>query len=111
MQHIRSISDLNPQSVGFGNRAAESVNIIGHVLEDLLNGFGGALAAVTGQPHGSHLSQTITREINVFDEANPPPTPADQRRIDAVTRAVPKTFTIGFTSDTSRVQDFIDKRF
>jgi len=109
MQHIRSISDLNPQSEGFANRATESVNIIGHVLEDLLNGFGGAISDVMGQPHGSHLSQTNTREINVFEEANPPPTPADQRRIDAVSRAVPKTFdTIG---DTNRVQEFIDKRF
>jgi len=109
MQHIRSISDLNPQSEGFANRAAESVNIIGHVLEDLLNGLGGALSDVTGQPHGSHLSQTNTRELNVFEEANPPPTPSDLRRIAAIDATVPKTFTMGFTSDTSRLQDFIDK--
>jgi len=46
MQHIRSISDLNPQSVGFANRGAESVNIVGHVIEDLLNGFGEALSGI-----------------------------------------------------------------
>jgi len=115
MKHINSASDLEPKSVGFANRGAESITIIGHVLEDILNGFGGAISDVMGQPHGSHLDNRIsfaqanTREINVFEEANPPPTPADQRRIDAVSRAVPKTFeTIG---DANRLQDFIDKRF
>lgn len=55
MKHINSISDLNPQSVGFGNRAAESVNIVGHVIEDLLNGFGNALSGITK----TGLSNTI----------------------------------------------------
>jgi len=112
MQHIRSISDLNPQSVGFGNRAAESINIIGHVLEDLLNGFGGAIASVTGQPHGSHLgveqSGFQSPDIEVGNIV-PRLTPSDRARIAAVNRTVVRTRdTIG---DTKRVQDFIDERF
>jgi len=58
--HIQSAADLEPQSIGFANRAAESINIIGNVLEDLLNGFGSAISDVTGQHHGSHLNISNT---------------------------------------------------
>jgi len=112
MKHINSAADLEPKSVGFANRGAESITIMGNVLSDILNGLGGAISDVMGQPHGSHLS--IDRQPISFAEANqanPPPTPADLRRIRAVDATVPKTFTLGFTSDTSRLQDFIDERF
>jgi len=64
--NIRDASDLEPHSTGFINRAAESVTIIGGVLETLLNGLGGALSDVTGSSHGSHLS--IDRRVS-FAEA------------------------------------------
>jgi len=102
--HIQDISDLNPHSTGFANRAAESINIIGNVLEDLLNGFGGAISNITGSSHGSHLSLTNTHETNVFAEANPPPTPSRLRQIRAVDRTVPRG-----PSGARAVQDFIDK--
>jgi len=57
MRHINSFEDLEPQSEGFANRASETINIIGNVFEDVLNAFGGALADITGQNHGSHLRQ------------------------------------------------------
>jgi len=106
MQHIRSISDLNPQSTGFANRASESINIIGHVLEDILNGFGGALADVTGQPHGSHLNINRREQIS-FDKANPGLGAARLARTRAVNATVPRTFDT--IDDTKRVQDFIDE--
>jgi len=109
MQHIRSISDLNPQSVGIANRATESVNIIGHVLEDILNGFGGALADITGQHHGSHLNINHMIPFEEARLAEPTATLKTIRRAANVSATVPVTRdTIG---DTERVQDFIDKRF
>jgi len=65
--HINSAADLEPHSIGFANRAAESINIIGNVLEDILNGFGGAISDITGSSHGSHLN--INRRVS-FAEAN-----------------------------------------
>jgi len=108
--HIHDIRDLEPQSEGFFNRGAESINIMGNMISDIFEGLGNVLSGgVSTIPHGSHLSQTNTRELNVFEEANPPPTLKDQRRIAAVNRTVPRTFDT--IDDTQRVQDFIDSRF
>jgi len=93
--HIQDISDLNPHSVGFANRAAESINIIGNVLEDLLNGFGGAISDITGSSHGSHLN--INRRVS-FAEANPK---------DRINRGHLNPAPI--ESDAVRVQHDIDK--
>jgi len=96
MQHIRSISDLNPQSVGFGNRAAESVNIVGHVIEDLLNGFGEALSGITR----TGLSNTIQSQGSPILPKHFPkgfaPNPNDPDRAEAM-------------ADAIRVQHEIDK--
>lgn len=50
------MADLEPKSQGFSNRATESINIIGNVVEDFFNGLGGAISDIAGQHHGSHLN-------------------------------------------------------
>jgi len=111
MKHINSISDLDPKSEGFANRGAESITIIGHVLEDILNGFGSAISGITGQSHGSHLDNRISFEQANTGNIQAVLTPEQRARIRAVDATVPKTFTIGFKSDTSRLQNFVDERF
>jgi len=103
--HIQSAADLEPQSVGFANRAAESINIMGNVIEDLLNGLGGALSDVTGSSHGSHLN--INRGIS-FAEANPSLSRVRAARARRVSAEVPRD--VDPIGDADRVQDFIDGR-
>jgi len=101
--HIKSAADLEPQSEGIANRAAESITIIGNVLEDLLNGLGGALADVTGSNHGSHLN--INRKIS-FADANPSLSPVRAARARRVSAEVPRdSDPLG---DADRVDKFID---
>jgi len=83
MQHINSASDLEPQSTGFFNRGAESINIIGNVLSDILNGFGTALSGIgkTGlSQNRSNQFIEIAEPINVNDP-NPSEAIADAIRV------------------------------
>ena len=89
MQHINSASDLEPHSEGFFNRGVESINIIGNVLSDIVNGFGNALSGIgkTG------LSQNRS---NLFIEPQEPFNVNDPNPREAI-------------ADAIRVQHEIDK--
>jgi len=86
MKHINSADDLEPKSVGFANRGAESINIIGNVLSDILNGFGEALSGIakTGNRGTVSFSQAnqleARRQANVNDP-NPEEAIADAIRV------------------------------
>jgi len=99
---IRSAADLEPHSTGFINRGAETITILGGVVETLLNGLGGALSDITGQRHGSHLDINTEPELDLI---NPPPTLKDQLRIQAVNRTVVDRF-----AGVQDLQDYIDKQ-
>jgi len=63
MKHINSAEDLEPQSEGFFNRGAETINIIGNVFEDILNSFGEAISGITGQNHTRQNQTNIPFEV------------------------------------------------
>jgi len=73
MQHIRSISDLNPQSEGFANRATESINIIGNVLSDIVNGFGDALSGIGKTGLSQNRSNLFIEPQEIFNPNDPNP--------------------------------------
>jgi len=93
--HINSAEDLEPKSLGFANRGAESINIIGNVLSDILNGFGEALSGIAK----TGISGTVS-----FSQANR----GDQleaRRLANVNDPNPEEA----IADAIRVQHDIDK--
>jgi len=99
MQHINSASDLEPKSIGFANRGAESINIIGNVLSDILNGFGNALSGIAktglssiGEP--IRILQTSNEFVHFPKGTAPNPNDPDPREAIA---------------DAIRVQHEIDK--
>jgi len=66
--HVRDITDMEPHSEGFFNRGAESINIIGNVIGDLLNGFGRAISGATNSiatnPQNNTQSRLLERNPN-----------------------------------------------
>jgi len=81
MRHINSAEDLEPQSEGFFNRGAETINIIGNVFEDILNSFGEAISGITGQKHRTNVDLSGLDPFNPLNVNDPDP---DNARADAI---------------------------
>ena len=119
---IKSAADLEPKSQGFANRAAESINIIGGVVETLFNSIGGAISDIAGQPHGSHLNiipDVVDRTR--MEQMEPDPTDRINRRpfdttefrpappVPKVIAGHPELTHVPQTADSLRIQRFIEQ--
>jgi len=113
---IKSAADLEPKSQGFANRAAESINIIGGVVETLLNTIGGTISDIAGQPHGSHLNingpgvpanpqERMRRRQFEFEDIGP--APVNPR--DRLVLGHPELMHVPVTEGSIRIQQFIDE--
>jgi len=70
MKHINSAADLEPKSIGFANRGAESINIIGNVLSDIVNGFGEALSGIAKTGNRGTISFSTANQLEARRRAN-----------------------------------------